>query len=410
MNFLTTDRHRALIGLTIVAATSAIALPAAATSPPDTAPGTAPGEAVDAQIADTVQGILDRSLEPDAIDWACCGVDAPATGVSVAVRIPGHDDLVLAAGEHVDGTPFDPNGSFATGSLGTTLVETIAWQLADEGLLDLTATVDTWLPAQQNADRVTLQMLLDGTSGWDGWAGVDTPLIVADFERHWTLGEMLDTTADIAPLHDPGTFDNEGIDRGMAALAYVIEEVTGQSIAELIAERITEPLGLDDTFMQDGANQPARYQHGVFSFEGQRVDTSMYPNVSYYTYYGPIRAAVSNTTDLLDLLDAFDTGELFTAERVPGPEHFLGARIFDGSVHGYGLPFNGYCPCESAGAGNGLDVATIGRQPSSVGQSLFMLRYPDGVSIVLHFNSGDEADRDDTRAVVEAIHAAVVAQ
>ena len=127
----------------------------------------------------------------------------------------------------------------------------------------------------------------------------------------------------------------------------------------------------------------------------------MYPNVSYYTYYGPIRAAVSNTTDLLDLLDAFDTGELFTAERVPGPEHFLGARIFDGSVHGYGLPFNGYCPCESAGAGNGLDVATIGRQPSSVGQSLFMLRYPDGVSIVLHFNSGDEADRGDTRAVVE---------
>ena len=37
-----------------------------------------------------------------------------------------------------------------------------------------------------------------------------------------------------------------------------------------------------------------------------------------------------------------------------------------------------------------------------------MLRYPDGVSIVLHFNSGDEADRDDTQsAVVEAIHASV---
>ena len=84
----------------------------------------------------------------------------------------------------------------------------------------------------------------------------------------------------------------------------------------------------------------------------------MYPNVSYYTYYGadPCRR-LERATDLLDLLDVFDTGELFTAERVPGPEHFLGARIFDGSVYGYGLPFNGYCPCESAGAGNGLDVA-----------------------------------------------------
>ena len=390
-----------MIGLTIVAAATAVSF-----RQPQRHRPTRAGRGGRQRVARPVQAILEASLEPGAIDWDCCGVDAPPTGVSVAVRSPGHDDLVLAAGEHVDGSPFDPHGTFATGTLETTLVMTIAMQLADEGVLDLSATVDAWLPEQSNADRVTLQMLLDGTSGWDGWAGVDLENIVADLERSWTLGEMLATTIEIPPLHEPGTFDNAGLDRGISALAYVIEVVTGQSIAELLDERIFTPLGLDDTFVDDGTSQPADYQHGVFAFEGQRVDTSMFPNVSYFTYFGAVNAVGSTNTDLLDLLDALVTGELFTTERVPGPDHFLGARIFDGSVFGFDLPINGYCPCDSAGASNGVEVATVGRQPGAVGTSSFILRYPDGISIVLHFNSNEEVDRA-RRAVAEAIHASV---
>jgi hypothetical protein len=45
---------------------------------------TALADELEAQI----QAILDGSLRPGAIDWNCCGVDLPPTGVIVGVRVP----------------------------------------------------------------------------------------------------------------------------------------------------------------------------------------------------------------------------------------------------------------------------------------------------------------------------------
>ena len=240
------------------------------------------------RLESEIQSILDRSLADGEIEWNCCGVDAPPTGVNAAVRIPGRDDIVVAAGINVDGTPFDSDGPYATGSLQDNLVETIAWQLADEGDLDLDATIDTWLPDVPNADRVTIGML--PTTRPDGIESTRTTPIVADLSRRWTLAEVIEGMVGIPPLHEPGTIGTEAADHSITALAYVLEQVTGDSIADLIEARIITPLGLGDTFIQDGANQPDGYQHGVFAFDGQVLDTSMCPNVSYYTYFGAVMA------------------------------------------------------------------------------------------------------------------------
>ena len=39
-----------------------------------------------------------RSMQPGALQWDCCGADGSPTGVSVAVRIPGRDDILLSSG------------------------------------------------------------------------------------------------------------------------------------------------------------------------------------------------------------------------------------------------------------------------------------------------------------------------
>ena len=362
-----------------------------------------PSSEADPTLESEIQSILDRSLADGEIEWNSCGVDAPPTGVNAAVRIPGRDDIVVASGTNVDGTPFDSGAPYPTGSLQDNLVQTVAWQLADEGDLDLDATIDTWLPDVPNADRVTIGMLADYTTGWNR-VDKETP-IVADLSRRWTLAEVMEGVVGIPPLREPGTIGTEAADHSTTALAYILEQVTGDSIADLIEARIITPLGLGDTFVQDGANQPDGFQHGVLAFDGQPLDTSMFPNVSYYTYFGAVMAVVSTSTDLLDLLDALVAGDLFTTDRTPGPDRFLDARLLDGSVYGLGIPLNGYCPCESAG-GDTLNVAAVGRRPHGLGTNVTMVRFEDGISVVLHFNSDAVVDNNDIWQVVLAIHEA----
>lgn len=392
-----------------------------ATSPPTTEPTDTPAPVTTSMpepttapdaLAEEIQSIIDASMQPGALDWACCGADGPPTGVSVAVRIPGRDDILLASGTNVDGTPFLPTGSFNLGTDSHAVLLALGYQLVDDGLLDPTATVAQWLPSMPNADRVTVQMLFDDTAGWDP-GDTATADITADLSRRWTLAEVVDTLTDNPPLAEPGTFLPDSRTAGMIGLAAVIEAVGGQPLAELIEERFAAPAGLDDTFLSDGSDQPANYQHGVFVLDSQRMDTSMVDNVGFFTYSVADAAVLSTLADSLDMVEMWSDGSLFTTERVPGPTTFLASRRDpdpeSSTVVGYGIPFNGYCPCEADGDGDGLSVTKFGRAGQTVGNDTQMLHFPDGISIVLHYNSQEWSTKDGLVAVSDAIHAAAAA-
>ena len=368
-------------------------------------PATTEASGTDDPVVDEIQGLLDGALEDPAFAWDGEGVDAPPTGASVAVRLPDHDDIVLASGESVDGTPFDPEAAFNIGGVTESFVQTVAYQLIDEGLLDPTATVDQWLPAQPNAERVTVQMLLDHTHGWASWPEASYSLMAADPDRRWTLSEVLTSVETNPPAAEPGTFTGQGTAVAATALAYIAEDVTGTTLADLVEDRIAQPAGLDDTAISDGTEPPG-YQDGVFAFDGQRLDTSGGPHTSYNTYFAASASANSTLRDLLDLLDVWQSGDLFTTDRVSGPDRFLAERtVNDRDVFGSGIPFYGFCPCEEDGAN--VSVIAIGRAPNAPFTDNHLFHYPaDGVSVVLHFNSGESPDRTPQRQLAEAIHEA----
>lgn len=358
----------------------------------------------DDAVVDEIQGILDAALADPAIAWDPEGIEAPPTGASVAVRMPGRDDIVLASGESVDGTPFDPEAPFNIGGVTESFVQTIAYQLVDEGLLDPTATVDQWLPAQPNADRVTVQMLLDHTHGWASWPEASYNLMAADFNRRWTLSEVLASVETNPPLAEPGTFSSEGTGVAATALAYIAENITSSTLTDLVEDRMAQPAGLDETAISDGT-EPPDYEDGVFIFDGQRRDTSGGPHTSYNTYFAASASANSTLRDLLDLLDVWQSGDLFTTDRVPGADRFLAERTLDMDVFGHGIPFHGFCPCQDDGAN--VSVSAIGRAPNSPFTDNHVFHYPaDGVSVVLHFNSAEYVDRAPLRNLAETIHEA----
>ena len=97
-------------------------------------------------------------------------------------------------------------------------------------------------------------------------------------------------------------------------------------MADVLDQRFATPAGLDDTFLSDGTDQPANYQHGVFVLDNEQLDTSMVPNVAFFTYSVAESAIISTLADSLDMVEMWADGSLFTTQRVPGPAAFLPNR------------------------------------------------------------------------------------
>jgi CubicO group peptidase (beta-lactamase class C family) len=377
------------------------------TDPPEPPPTTAE-EAPDPNIelAAQIEEMLTEALAPGSIRWVgSSGVEVPATAAVAAVRIPGRDDLLVAAGENIDGTPVEPDAPFPVSHLAVSLVRTVAFQLIDEGVLDPALTVDQWAPALPNADRVTVRMLLDDQTGWGDYGIIEPDPVLSDFERVWTLRDAVELRATVATvLDEPGTatvdsFMNETV------LFFVVEEVGGQPLADLVRDRVTGPAGLDDTGLVAGVELPAGFRHGVFAFTGTPVATSDFDPTSYYTWEAT-QGSVSTPTDLLDLLEVWATGELFTTDRTPAPSRYESEPVLDVDgdpwiVRGVELPFTGFCPCPEVA--DGREPAAFGRGPAGFGTLTFLLRYADGISIVLNVNS-NENEATDVQAVADAIH------
>lgn len=357
--------------------------------------------------------ILEDAMEPEAIDWSKQGTPLPPTAVTAGVRMEGGDDVLAVVGTQVDGSPASPTDPLPVSSLTGALTRTVALQLVDEGELDPDATVEAWAPAMPGADAVTVRSMIEMTTGWSGSDDLGQDVVVDDLERRWTLAEVVDfVSPNVTRDSDPSVATTHLLLTDLV-LGHVLEQVTGEALADLVDARIAGPLGLDDTAIVDGTPLPG-HRHGVFLFNGtDPVDTSMFPGTAFFTFHTATTAAVSSVPDLLDLLDVWQEGSLFSTERVPGPERFGAERatsVTDPvSYDGLGVPFNGYCPCSPAEGGH--DVTAVGRTPAwtVLGSDAHVLRYADGTSVVLHFNSGQVVDRARLRAVADAIHAAAAA-
>jgi hypothetical protein len=68
---------------------------------------------------------------------------------------------------------------------------------------------------------------------------------------------------------------------------------------------------------------------------------------------------------------------------------------------GADLPFNGFCPCTEVVGG--FEPSAFGRAPATIGTLTFLLRYADGISVVVNVNS-NEADPAEIRGVTTAVH------
>lgn len=382
--------------------------PTTAAAPPTTSPPTtaAPGLAA---FESQVEQMLAASLEPGFYTPSAPDLppDSRPSGTSVGIRMPGQPDLIVGVG--TEATPadaaFDPAAPFAVGAVTTNMVLALYYMLVEEGTLDPTNTLATWLPSYPNADQITLEMLSD-PAGLHGMAALDNwvELVTADSSKTWTLEEVLAEAAGLTA----GTVGEAGSgETATTALLLVLEKSTGVSFGELLETRLVQPLGLSATAVIDPDQLPADFSHGRYYFPGQGARTTADIPLSSYYSFKPGEGVTSTVADQLAIAEALATGTAPGLGLLPTPDRFPSNRGItdeDGTRYlGDGFPLNLHCPCESVGDGN--SGASIGRRGSALGTITHWYHFPaTGITIVVHLNSFETGHSLEVMELAYAIH------
>ncbi|NHA67879.1 serine hydrolase domain-containing protein [Phycicoccus flavus] len=172
-----------------------------------------------------------------------------------AVGLMGHDGAVVArhhsgyALRYADAStelpreqwvPMRDDTVFDLASVSKLFTSLVTVQLIEQGEVDLEAPVATYLPefAANGKEDVTVRMLLTHTSGFTSWL----PL----YSRYPDEASRIQAVMDQPPTNPPGSTYLYS-DLNLITLGVLAERVTGQSLDVLVHDRITAPLGMDDT-------------------------------------------------------------------------------------------------------------------------------------------------------------------
>jgi len=265
---------------------------------------------------------------PAASDHATAIVNLARQGMAkyalkaVILRVTqGGQELVTAAlGESMTGVPATPDMHFRNGAVAISYVSTLLLRLVDQGRVKLDDKLATWLPNFPEADRVTLRMLANMTSGYPDYEQSPklNDALNADPFRQWTPQELLDIGFSTPPLFAPGT-NWSYAHTNYVTLGLALEKLTGTPMATMLQEQVLDPLGLTNTQNWDTPAIPEPVLH-AFSSErrgalGIPASTRFYEESTFWNPSWTITHGAVQTTNIYDMTataEAVGTGALLS--------------------------------------------------------------------------------------------------
>jgi D-alanyl-D-alanine carboxypeptidase len=220
------------------------------------------------QAESELEALLRKTVtKNETIRNAVLLVESPELGINGAWAAGIADER--SGAEMTVATPF------LSASIGKLFTATLVISLAEEGILSLDDSLVDWLDASliagipvQGGDTalgdVTIRRLLAQRSGlpdyFEGQTADGAPsifeLLVEAPERIWTPILLLDY---VKSHYEPTGAPGEAFlyaDTNYDLLGLIVEEATGQAFHEVLAERIFQPLGLQNTWMYTRSNAP----------------------------------------------------------------------------------------------------------------------------------------------------------
>ena len=165
-----------------------------------------------------------------------------------AARVDG-DEVAFA------GTGADEHTEFEIGSITKTFTAALFADAIDRGEIDAdTRLGEVWPDLEGKVAEVSLESIAMQRSGlpaqkpWSGFAEGLTSILANYVRADPYRASPSDVVAGLDSV-ELGDEEPEYSNFGFAVLGQALAEVTGHDYAELVRTRITEPLGMDDTFV-----------------------------------------------------------------------------------------------------------------------------------------------------------------
>lgn len=239
------------------------------------------------------------------------------------------------AGTRIAGESDDPvttSTQFHIMSMTKMVATAAALQQVERGELDLDAPVDTYCPQfadvqvldgfdgdtprlRPPASRATVKQLITHTSGLGYWFWNEQ---LARYEKVTGLPNVVPGNKDAlkAPMvADPGTVFNYGINTDW--LGQVVEAVAGKTLDVVIKERITGPLGMDDTmFLLDDRGRDNAVTVHVKDEQGRWTSAGFVANFDNPDWWPAGHGLTSSPRDYIRFERALLRGGELDGERI----------------------------------------------------------------------------------------------
>ncbi|MFD5466139.1 serine hydrolase domain-containing protein [Kitasatospora sp. NPDC127059] len=296
------------------------------------------------------------------------------------------------------GRPLRPQDRFRIGSTTKTFVATALLQLEAEHRLSLDDSVEQWLPGLVDGNgydgsAITIRQLLDHTSGIANFARDETvseefqgpPFLQHRFDR-FTPRQLVEIGIGVKPRFAPGT-GWEYSDTNYVLAGLIVEQATGHSLGQEIADRFTEPLHLKSTY------EPAADDTGIHG-----------PHGRFYSKLGPFDNPALPVYDVTELSPTWGYGSGDLVSTVSDLSTFfqalLGGRLLPpaqmAEMFTMRDPGNGWIPQSHYGLGIGsvaLSCGTVWGMGGAInGSWSYTFGTRDGRHLLATSVNGDWAD------------------
>jgi len=257
---------------------------------------TPPAQAEGALPDDTVAAMQ------EAVDNAVAA--SGASGAIVGVWVPWSGTWVAASGsqDRAGDESLDTEMSFRIADVTRLMTCDVLYALVDEGTVELDAKVPKYVSGVADMQDITLLDLCNGTSGAGSSEATVKNAWLNTPDRLWAPLELAGYGLGRPRVAAHTTYRDS--DSGYLLLGLALERASGMTAAELIAEYVTEPLGLPNTSLPSAAaappsTGPVMNGHFINAVEGgysceAPVDITTLSSSSGFTDSG----VVSTITDL----------------------------------------------------------------------------------------------------------------
>jgi CubicO group peptidase (beta-lactamase class C family) len=202
---------------------------------------------------------------------------------AVIVKVTQGDKGVIsqAFGESMNGVPATKAMHFRNGAVAFAYLGTLLMEFVDEHKVKLDDTIDRWIPTLPEANKVTLKMLANQTSGYPDYETDPKWLAawVADPFHIWTFEERLKYAFSRPVQFAPGTNWSYSHTNFMI-LGEILSKIGNKPLDIILSEKVLIPMGLKNTVASQTSEIPSPVMH---AFDSERRTALKIPaGVAFY--------------------------------------------------------------------------------------------------------------------------------